>query len=258
MSGALSVPNTFASAVTATGAQLDANYGTITAYINDPTNRNNYAADTGSTNTVAIAFVPAVVGGYTGGLELTWKWAFTNTGPVVVNANVLGNITLVNPDGSNLQPGQGIAGSIGKGVYDGTRAIFLSPPSPATQAAMQTATASATFVTPAQMANSPGVAKVWAQFSGTATGTVIAGASYNVSQIVRNGTGTYAVTFSTPLRSASYATQVTAQKNATNNALMGSVDLNTVPTTASVVVTTFDDQGNQTDARNVYVCVWAV
>src|SRR5262245_46658956 len=105
MSGTSSVPNTFASAVTATGQQLDTNFGTIVAYINDPTNRNNYAADTGGTNTIALAFSPAVAG-FTGGLELTFKAANTNTGGVILIPNSAGTRTLVNSDGSALSPGQ--------------------------------------------------------------------------------------------------------------------------------------------------------
>lgn len=204
MSGTASVPNSFAAAVTATGAQLDANYSTIVSYVNDPTNRNNYAAGGAATNTVALTFAPPVVGGYTAGLELTWKWGVTNTGAVVANANGLGDINVVNSDGSALQSGQGVAGSIGKAVYDGTRAIFLAPPSPATKAAMETATASATFVTPAQAGQHPAVAKAWASFNGTNTGTITALSRYNIASIVRTGTGTYSVAYITAFATTAY------------------------------------------------------
>ena len=205
MSGTASVPNTFQSAVTATGLQLDTNYNTVVAYLNDPTNRNNYAADGGATNTVVVTFAPPVVGGYTAGLELAWKWAATPTGATVLNANGLGNINVVNPDGSALQAGQGTAGSIGKAVYDGTRAIFITPPSPATKAAMQTATASASFETPSMVKHNTGVVKAWAILSGPATGTVITSGGLGVSQHIRNGTGTYSIVFSQPFAAANYA-----------------------------------------------------
>lgn len=205
MSGTAGIGTLFAAAVTATGAQLDANYDTLVVYLNDPTNRNNYGQGGAVTNTVAVTFVPPVVGGYTAGLELTWKWGTLNTGAVVLNANGLGSISLVNPDGTALQAGQGLAGSIGKAVYDGTRAIFLAPPSPASKAAMQTATASATFVTPAQMVNHPGVAKAWAVVDGTATGTVLTTFGYGITQHVRAGTGTYVFSMTTPLANANYA-----------------------------------------------------
>jgi hypothetical protein len=84
-----SVPNTFASAVTATGLQLDTNYNTIVAYLNEPLNRNNYAADSGNTNTIVLTFSPAV-SAYSAGLEITFKAANTNSGAAVINANSLG------------------------------------------------------------------------------------------------------------------------------------------------------------------------
>lgn len=206
MSGVLQIPNQFASAVTATGQQLDADFNTVTAYINDPTNRNNYGADTGATNTVAISFSPPVIGGYTAGLELTWKWAATNSGAVVVNANSLGNKNLVNPDNTNLQAGQGTAGSIGKAVYDGTQFIFISSSqTPASAAQVSAAATLVPYVSPGRVQNHPGVAKVWASFVGTSTGTITALDSYNVGSIVRNGTGTYSITFTTPFANTNYA-----------------------------------------------------
>jgi hypothetical protein len=205
MSGTASVPNTFQSAVTATGLQLDQNYSTVVAYLNDPTNRNNYGADGGATNTVVVTFSPPVAGGYTAGLELAWKWAATNTGATVLNANGLGNINVVNPDGSALLAGQGVAGSIGKGVYDGTRAIFISPPSPATAAAVSAAATLAPYVSPGRMHHHPGVAKAWAVWNGTATGTFSADAAYNVSSIVRMGAGTYSVIISPSFATTAYA-----------------------------------------------------
>lgn len=205
MSGTASVPTTFANAVTATGAQLDANYTTIVAYVNDPTNRNNFAADGAATNTVNVTFAPPVVGGYTTGLELTWKWGQTPTGGVVLNANGLGNISVVNPDGSALQGGQGTQGSIGKAVYDGTRAIYLAPPSPASQAQMATATASASFVAPSMVKFNPFVPKAWCVFDGTATGTTSVSVGVGVASVVRAGTGSYSINFSAPYASANYA-----------------------------------------------------
>src|SRR5262252_5218169 len=106
MSGVLSIPNQFATALSSTVGALDVNFNTITAYVNDPTNRNNYVADTGSTNTIALAFSPPVVGGYTTGLDITWKQAFTNTSAVVINANTIGAASLVNHDGSAMVGGQ--------------------------------------------------------------------------------------------------------------------------------------------------------
>ena len=56
----MTLPNTFGTKTAATGQQLDSNFATVAAYINDPTNRNNYAVDSGSTNTIALSFVPGL------------------------------------------------------------------------------------------------------------------------------------------------------------------------------------------------------
>lgn len=221
MSGTAGVGTLFANAVTATGAQLDANYGTIVAFLNDPTNRNNYAADGAATNTVNLTFSPEVSGGYTAGLELTWKWGQTNTGPTVLNANGIGNANLVNIDGSALQSGQGVQGSIGKAVYDGTRFVYLNSfGTPASAAQVSAAASLVTFVSPGRVNNHPGVAKASAQFSGTATGTVTAVYGHNVTRIVRLGVGTYSVVITTafanatqwiPLAISSATTRVASQ-----------------------------------------------
>lgn len=207
MSGTASVPTQFAAAVTATGAQLDANYSTIVAYINDPTNRNNFAVDSGTTNTVVLSFSPAVVGGYTTGLEITFKAAATNAGAVVVNANGLGNKNFLNPDGTALSGGQMMAGSTYKGVYDGTSFIgigFGSAGAAATQAQMETATALNVFASPGTMKYSPFAAKAWAACSATG-GTLTTYISTGISSITRTGTGSFTVVFATPFSSANYA-----------------------------------------------------
>lgn len=234
MSGVLSIPNTFQNAVTATGLQLDQDFNTITAYANDPTNRNNFATDIGNTNTIALSFSPPVVGGYTTGLDIMWKQAITNSGAMVVNANTLGNVSLVNVDGSAMLGGQLPAGTVGHGAYDGTRVINLTPPYPATKAQMQTATASASFISPAQAVNHPGVSKAWVAFNGTTTGTQTVGTNgFNVTSIIRTGTGSYSITFTNPLGVFPYPITGTGNYNA-NVYLNNAVASNTA--TANVIV----------------------
>lgn len=243
MSGTASVPNSFASAVTATGAQLDANYTTIVAYVNNPTNRNNYAADGAATNTVVLTFAPPVVGGYTAGLELTWKWGVTNTGGVVLNANGLGNVAVVNPDGTALAAGQGQVGSIGKAVSDGTRFIFLAASStPASPAQVSAAVTLVPFVSPGTMKNHPGVAKAVAYWNGTATGTVTADFGYNVSRIVRTGAGTYSVVMTTGFNSTAWAPIVSSYRAQTSILSQDGT---------SCVVNTTDSAGGSADAAFV-------
>lgn len=49
-----------------------------------------------------------------------------------------------------------------------------------------------------------GVAKAWAYFNGTNTGTITALASYNVASIARTGTGSYTIVFATALGTTTY------------------------------------------------------
>ena len=200
-----SVPNTFANAVTATGLQLDQNYNTIVAYLNEPLNRNNYAADSGNTDTIVLTFSPAV-SAYSAGLEITFKAANTNSGAAVINANSLGNKSFVQPGGGALSSGQIEANGIYKAAYDGTNFVYIGQNVlAASQAQMETATSAVTFVSPNAMKWHPGVAKAFAVWNGTSTGTITAGASHNVSTIVRNGTGTYTIAFATAFSSDNYS-----------------------------------------------------
>ena len=185
MSGTASVPNSFASAVTATGAQLDTNYASIIAYVNDPTNRNNYAADTGNTNTIVLTMSPPVLG-YTAGLGITFKAANTNSGASVVNVNALGNKSLVNPGGGALTSAQVTIGSTYEAVYDGTQFVGIG---------FQSSGA----------VNSLQLAKAWASWPGTSTGTITAAAGYGVTNIAKIASGTWSVALSTAMSSTAYA-----------------------------------------------------
>lgn len=245
MSGTASVGNTFQSAVTATGLQLDQNYSTIVAYLNDPTNRNNFATDSsGGTNTIVLTFSPAVAGGYTAGLEITFKAALTNNGPVVLNANGIGNANLVNADGSALAAGQVTAGSVYQAAYDGTRFIFISPSGApqvaASQAALETATATVGFPVPATMKFHPGVAKAAGWFDGTATGTITAGSAflsaYGVSQMVRQGAGTYSFTLTPPMANTQYVAALCVGSSLAASALRIPQELTGARTTNGFVI----------------------
>ena len=199
-----SVPNTFASAVTATGLQLDTNFNTVVAYINNPLNRNNWATDSGNTNTIVLTFSPAVAA-YSAGLEITFKAGFTNTGGTVINANALGNKNFVTPDGSALAAGQVEANGIYKAAYNGSAFVYIGTNViAASQAQMETATSAITFVSPSTTKYHPGVAKAWCYFSGTETGTISAISAYNVTNIVRNGIGDYTVNFASAFSSTAY------------------------------------------------------
>lgn len=246
MSGSVAVGTQFQNAVTATGLQLDNNFGNLVSYANDPTNRNNYIADSGTTNTVLLTFNPAVAGGYTAGLELTWKWAQTNSGAVVINANGLGNASLVHADGTALAAGEGMAGSIGKAVSDGTRFIFITPTGTAASAAQVSAGVTLVpYVSPGTMQNHPGVAKAWAVWNGTATGTVTALAKYNISQIVRIGTGTHSIALTTAMNSTAWAALL--QPNG-----LRFISVSNQDATSIVILTRTSDGVTQSDANFYY------
>lgn len=202
MSGTAGVANLFASAVTATGAQLDANYSTIVAYINDPTNRNNYAVDTGSTNTVVLTFAPPLVGGYTTGLEICFKAANTNSGAMVVNANNLGNVNFVATGGAAFSSGQITLGGMYDAVYDGTQfvSIGVGQSGAATAAQVSAAVSLTTFVPPGRVQNHPGAAKAW----GSITATYGILSSYNVASVGTAGTGTITINFTTAMQDTKY------------------------------------------------------
>lgn len=245
MSGTASVPNTFASAVTATGQQLDSNFSTLVAYINNPTNRNNYAVDTGGTNTIALSFSPAVAG-FTGGLELTFKAANTNSGGVVLIPNSIGTRTVVNSDGSALSAGQITAGMVYKTIDDGTRAVFIGPSIPATQAQVVAATVGGVFITPAVAKYHPGVAKASAWWNGTATGT-ITGSEREISgftAISRAGVGTWSFALSAPFATTRYV--VLADASATAG-LAITREIAASRTTAGFVITAFNAASTAVD-----------
>lgn len=68
----------------------------------------------------------------------------------------------------------------------------------ATQAEMETATSTSVFVTPGRVQYHPGIAKVWANFTPTATIT----ASYNVTSITDTGVGDWRVNMTTAMSTA--------------------------------------------------------
>ena len=145
MSGTAGVSTQFQAAVTATGLQLDNNFGQLVAYANDPTNRANYATDGGTTNTLVINPSPPVIGGYTAGLTITFRAAFSSSGAVVANVNGLGNASVLDQQQRQLTVSALIAGSVYQMAYNGTSAFNLLSPNAivANQPALTTLTSGA-------------------------------------------------------------------------------------------------------------------
>jgi hypothetical protein len=80
--------------------------------------RMNYAQDTGSANTLSVAFDPPI-DSYTIGLPIRVKVAITNTGPSTINAGA-GRVSIKRPTGAEVGAGDLPASGLIDLVYDGT------------------------------------------------------------------------------------------------------------------------------------------
>lgn len=118
----ITVPNTFA---TQNGpiplSQLDANFSTAYAAINDPSTYNNYLVDSGSANSIVASFAGGLTyTSYKAGDLISVKVAVTNTGATTINVNSIGSRNAINQGGSAMTAGQLVAAGVYDFVYDGT------------------------------------------------------------------------------------------------------------------------------------------
>lgn len=111
--------------------------------------------------------------------------------------------------------------------------------SAATQAEMEAAVATGVVVTPANMANHPGMPKAWVNFNGITTASVRS--SFNVASVSRNGTGDYSVVFSVPFSNAGYCYVGQADQSAASNNAPRTI--NQVETTAGGIRFICTDNG---------------
>lgn len=103
-------------------ALLDNNYSPLTTALNTLANFTNSYDDAGVANGVIINVPsPQICTAYTDGLGLWVKIAATNTGAATINVAAIGQVAIVNPDGTALAPGQLIAGGWALLAYDATR-----------------------------------------------------------------------------------------------------------------------------------------
>jgi hypothetical protein len=86
-------------------------------------------------------------------------------------------------------------------------AATVSGAAVATQAQMESASATNLVATPGSMKFHPGVAKAFVKFN---TAGTIQGTAHNVSSVVRNSAGNYTVTFTTPFSNANYTAIATS------------------------------------------------
>ena len=127
MSKPITIPNAFA---TQPGPipliQLDNDFTTCSGAINDLATYANYFVDSsGAANQITVTVNPPLTVSYTAGLTLQIKIANTNTSTAVnINVNALGNISVVNPDGSLPLSGQFTAGGIYSFQYEAVTGKF--------------------------------------------------------------------------------------------------------------------------------------
>jgi hypothetical protein len=103
--------------------------------------------------------------------------------------------------------------------------IGNGPATAASQAEMEAATSTDTYVTPASAKHHPGVAKAWVNLSGT--GTAAIRSSYNVTSITDEGTGDYTIYFTVDMANANYVTVATGQNSTSPGVGYSSVGLYT-------------------------------
>lgn len=118
----------------------------------------------------------------------------------------------------------------------------------ATQAQMEAASSTATFVTPGRAQNHPGATKAWA-FVSYSAGTPSVTAGYNVSSITDTNTGTAGINFTTAMSSTTY------QGTMTFDSVAAGVDpsfiamINVSARTAATATVRLLSANGQTDTR---------
>ena len=101
-----------------------------------------------------------------------------------------------------------------------------------------------------------GSAKAWVNFNGT--GTVAIRASFNVSSITDNGTGTYTANLTTSMVDANYSVTTATQPNNYSGAYTGS-GLGTVAgdnTASQVRLETRDTTNNAIDSNTIMMAIF--
>ncbi len=162
---------------------------------------------------------PALVAG----LRVRFRPANANSsGACTVNVNSLGVKNIKMYTGSDPVANALVAGGDVQLVYDGTNFVVVSISSAAsgavtptalsaaTQAQMETATDTTTYVTPGRTQYHPGVVKAWASIY-TDSGSTSLMASWNVASITTVTSTKVRVTFTTAMSSANYCVAAETQ-----------------------------------------------
>jgi hypothetical protein len=160
------------------------NYNFLNNQINDSgAGFTSYAIDTGTANNMVVTLTSAPVA-YEAGMMMCITPAFTNTGATVINANALGNVSILNPAGSPLIGGEISKSALLTLVYNGSAFYMLGP-----CARAFTTTTSATSVT-VECSGCSSVA-VFVVFTGAVMTLVLNHLSQGVpvTAIYQNGSG---------------------------------------------------------------------
>lgn len=97
---------------------------------------------------------------------------------------------------------------VGWQYFDATGALHAPSALAASQAQMETATATTVFLTPLNTNWHPGVCKAWV--SAGVTGNILS--SWNITSLTDTGTGDVAITIATDFSSANYACSIAVQR----------------------------------------------
>ena len=104
-------------------------FNAIKAVINDSgAGWSNYSIDTGSANSYVVTLTPPPLA-YSSGMMVSFIAANTNSGASSINVNTLGNVSIKNGSGGDLQPGDIVAGSITQLVYASPNFYIVAPAS---------------------------------------------------------------------------------------------------------------------------------
>lgn len=121
----------------------------------------------------------------------------------------------------------------------------------ATQSDQETATSTATYVSPGRQQYHPSAAKAWARWNDS--GTIARG--YNVTSITDNGTGDFTLNFTTAFSDANYTAVGMAKEN--TNSIVMVLDPSVAPTTTALRVSTnrSDNAAPTNIDAGIYYCV---
>ncbi len=165
-------------------------------------------------------------------------------------------------DGSNLKLAGNFQGAAESQIMlssDGTNWFEVSR-SPitalaaASQAEMETATATTVYVTPGRTQYHPGVAKAWCSFNGTGTPAMIVSHNMDAS-ITDGGAGIWTVSFTTDFSSGSYCATFGVLGNGGD--LFGvNIQAGSTPAAGSVILTAWNSVGGAVDLAMVNMAVY--